>query len=666
MGFDRILHATDHFRCIPVRGAAHGFQEPVVPKFLVLSVFRLVQAVGIDEEGDAADVREDPAPERIARFDAQGDVGFALDEGCLPVGLEDGGRIVAAVAVVHLPGPEVDDPEEHRHEHELLVVRGKGVVQFPGDVRDGGGLLDGHAENGPRHGHQEACRDAFAAHVADVEVQPVTLEGKVIEVAAHLLRRDHLPVQVDAFLRRERPGNQPHLDIPGHLELALDAFPLGRRPLEFVDVRDQGRLHVGERAREGADLVLTGRLRKGGVEVTVGNVPRLDRQVAQRPEGLPDDPEAHEEHQEEAQQAQADDQPPEPLESAENIPLRAHDAHAPAGGFERGVEDVALLSVNLEGPDSLLQAHHGPSQGLQGRFLTGQGRGEDGLVEEFVGVGVHEVGAAPAHEDDVGVRIGLDGGERLRQPFEGNVQGNGADVGTVPGGQGLAVGDEHLGLQVGGVVLLPVAVGLGPAGLPQEFGQLVPAQVPVLVVVVPFLGGRDGIILHAAGIDGVVVLPRVVVGFEGDGTAAQTRGPFDDAAGVVRHPFRRIQVPVHQPFQVVGGQFHVLQDIGQPEDGIVQHLARPLDGLHADVFPGDMGRIAQRAQEDHGGEQDHPDAQPGRQGLAYLVQDASHGRTSSILTGPLVRTPACKSIWLAFSTMSGRIWNDRCPESGSS
>ena len=512
MGPDRLVHAPDHLVRIHIGSAFHNLQEPVVPERDMIGILRLVQSVGIDQQRDAADILQHMARENVARSDSKRHVGFPFEERGFPVGTKERGRIVTAVAETHFPGFQVDDSDEHGDEHQLLVIRGEGFIQFPRDFRDGRSLLNGHAKDRARHGHQQTRRDSLSTHVTDAEVQLPVLNGKVIQVSAHLFRRNHLTghvdpyldrrghlsIDIDVHLLRELPGNQAPLDIPRHLELALDALPFGRRTLEFVDIRDQGRLHVGEGTVQGADFVLAGRFRKDRIKMAAGDVPGLDGQVAERFEGLPDHPEAYEEHQDQPQETDAENDHPEPLEGSENIPFRAHDPHAPARGFERGVEDVASLPVDLEGPHPLFKIHHGPSQGFHGRRLTGQGFRENGLIEEYVRIGMHEESSAPAQKDDVGVRIRLDGGERLRQPLEGDVQGDGADIGAVSCGKGLAVGDEHLVLQVRVVILLPVAVRLGPAGLVQQFGKLVPAQVPVLVIVAAFLDGRDGIALHPA------------------------------------------------------------------------------------------------------------------------------------------------------------------------
>ena len=254
--------------------------------------------------------------------------------------------------------------------------------------------------------------------------------------------------------------------------------------------------------------------------------------------------------------------------------------------------------------------------------------GIERLVEEAVRVGMDQEGAAAADEEGIGVRIRPDGGQHLGQPHQGKVQGDSADELSVRVDERLAVGNQHLRLQVLAVVLVPVAVGLGPAGFAHEFGQLVPVQIEVLVVVVALLLGFD-VPIDTARVGGVIVVAREEVGLEGDGAAVQEGIGFHRAAGVDHHRVRRIQVAHHEPFDVVGGDFHVLEDRVQAEDRVLQHLAGPEDGLVLHRLTRLQRRIALRGQEHQGGEEHHPDTQARRERPADGIDKTAHGISSS-------------------------------------
>ena len=102
-----------------------------------------------------------------------------------------------------------------------------------------------------------------------------------------------------------------------------------------------------EGAGEGAEFVGAGGFGEMGVEVAGGNVLGLGGQGAERFHFPADDAGADQEHQEKAQQSDEGGHPPEVVEAAEDVPLGADQAHAPAGGLERRVEDVTRFSIDL-------------------------------------------------------------------------------------------------------------------------------------------------------------------------------------------------------------------------------------------------------------------------------------------------------------------------------
>ena len=252
------------------------------------------------------------------------------------------------------------------------------------------------------------------------------------------------------------------------------------------------------------------------------------------------------------------------------------------------------------------------------------------------------------------MRIRLHGRKVVGQPFQGNVQRDGA---------GLAVGDHPLRLPVFGVVLLPVAVGLGPAGLVQELGLEIPVQIEILVILIALLFGLQRA-ADIARIGGIIVMALEEIRFEGDRAAGQDRIALHRDPGVLHHQIGFIQVAVDQPFQVVGGKLHVLQDVVQPEDRILHDLGGAEDGFLTDVPAGHGEEIGHRPEEDEGGETDHPKAQAGREGTAEGVDQLLHGsRSSTVIRRDTI--PAFCSISLALSTISGRRRNSFSPESWS-
>ena len=78
--------------------------------------------------------------------------------------------------------------------------------------------------------------------------------------------------------------------------------------------------------------------------------------------------------------------------------------------------------------------------------LFGIGAGEDGLLEQFRGVGVNEVVAVGAQHHEVGVFIGMLAGDRLCESLQRQVGGDDANDLLVLVEERDAVGGDQLGV----------------------------------------------------------------------------------------------------------------------------------------------------------------------------------------------------------------------------
>ena len=97
-------------------------QEAVVTEELLLPVFRLVKAVGIDEERLSLDVLDFLALVRQARPEADRCIRHHLQEIAVVVAASDNGRIMAGIAEVEVSRLQVDKSQEERDEHAALVI----------------------------------------------------------------------------------------------------------------------------------------------------------------------------------------------------------------------------------------------------------------------------------------------------------------------------------------------------------------------------------------------------------------------------------------------------------------------------------------------------------------------------------------------------------------
>ncbi len=83
-------------------------------------------------------------------------------------------------------------------------------------------------------------------------------QEKVVEVAAHLLRRCHRGVQIKlrpVRKRRKRIRQHVLLDLGGQRQLRADPFLLGRNFADVIDVAEHILLHFVDLLRERLDLI---------------------------------------------------------------------------------------------------------------------------------------------------------------------------------------------------------------------------------------------------------------------------------------------------------------------------------------------------------------------------------------------------------------------------
>ena len=168
-----------------------------------------------------------------------------------------------------------------------------------------------------------------------------------------------------------------------------------------------------------------------------------------------------------------------------------------------------VLAVQVEGPIVSLACYHllGGCDGF-GTAVVVQ-LVIDGLLVQFAGVGVDNVGAVPAQQGTVRVGRGLGGKNNVGQHVERDVNGQHADTLALSTVEGQTEGGDGLVL----LAFFPERVGpVGPAflyryGVPHLFG------VGTVAVAVVLYDGRCGVgDVHAVVVSHEKLLPLVKVG----------------------------------------------------------------------------------------------------------------------------------------------------------
>ena len=233
-----------------------------------------------------------------------------------------------------------------------------------------------------------------------------------------------------------------------------------------------------------------------------------------------------------------------------------------------------------------------------------------------------EIGAATPDHDAVGVGIGLDGRDGVREPVQGQAGVDDTYHGSVFVFQGLAVTGYHLA-GVGGHVI--VYIRLGPARFFQQFGHEIPVRIEVLIVVASALDGTDGGTVML-GVGREITAPAFeVIGLEGDGTVVEVGVIVQHAPAVRKHGIRFVQMPLYQPFRHFGSHFHPVEDTLDPQGSLVQNLCGAVHSLLAHSLSGLVEQEAEGADEDEGGKNHHPQAHADGELATDIGEDSIHG-----------------------------------------
>ena len=141
---------------------------------------------------------------------------------------------MAGIAEDHRSRRQVETPDEHGHEHTLLVV----LRQFIIDARRNGArrmmLLGDGAEEADGLCHEERCRHALARHVAQAEIELVVHQQIAIQVATHATCRRDVGMDVQSLPVGEDIGHHRHLNVTGNTYFTLDTLLGGCRLLQLV------------------------------------------------------------------------------------------------------------------------------------------------------------------------------------------------------------------------------------------------------------------------------------------------------------------------------------------------------------------------------------------------------------------------------------------------
>ena len=234
--------------------------------------------------------------------------------------------------------------------------------------------------------------------------------------------------------------------LGGLLELrgALLGFLFGL--LCFVDVLADAAPHLAEAVLQLSYQVgaLTGR--QALLIVAVTYLAQFGSEQSQRLYEVSHDAVASPGQQQQSDEEQGQQDVVQAVVAAEQLVGGADEGHAPLRAFEGAVEHDVLLAVEFHFHVACAPVGHLVAQCHDVGVLFGIGAGEDGLLEQFRGVGVNEVVAVGAQHHEVGVGVGMLCVDGLREPLQRQVCGDDADELLLSVEERDAVGGDQLGV----------------------------------------------------------------------------------------------------------------------------------------------------------------------------------------------------------------------------
>ena len=252
-------------------------------------------------------------------------------------------------------------------------------------------------------------------------------------------------------------------------------------------------------------------------------------------------------------------------------------------------------------------------------MLAGIGIAEDGMGEEFRGVGMDEVTALIVGHHEIGVGIGFLCRDDTGEMQQREVGGDNAD--ELPLGiiQRFAVRCDHT-IQ-GYLQRVALVVVDHPAGLALEVWGLVPHLFEVFVLL--FDDGGDGVLLPD-GIGGeIAAIFREDIRLGADGTAIDVAVEHDDAARIGQDGVG-IQVLDHLPVVDIGSGLNIIHKAADTLHGCAKHTVGMLHRFFLDIIPRLYEQNTQRQDEDGHSHQQDAKAELHRKRLSDMSDNTIH------------------------------------------
>ena len=179
------------------------------------------------------------------------------------------------------------------------------------------------------------------------------------------------------------------------------------------------------------------------------------------------------------------------LVATEHIIFRTDDSHAPIGLADRTVEHQGIVAVDHELLHAALACNHLSTQRVNSSPGFGVGIGENGLVDEFQSIGMHQILAFTTNNDTRRIRIGRHRSNLLREPLQIQIDGDNANEIAVAVEEWTTIGGDDIRVVVS--LGIGVQIRIYPATLTKPLGFRIPVKLEILEIIAAVLGSADGV-----------------------------------------------------------------------------------------------------------------------------------------------------------------------------
>ena len=298
------------------------------------------------------------------------------------------------------------------------------------------------------------------------------------------------------------------------------------------------------------------------------------------------------------------------VEPAKDVTLRTDNSHRTTRFAEGFVEHITVFTSNVHTFNALLTALHSVTKISHCGIVVLDGLGENRLTGDLRRVRMHKIRTASTYHNTIGIGIGLDSRNSLREPVQRKAGIDDTNQLSFIVLDGLTIRGHHLARIR---CHIEIDIRFRPARMIEQLRHQIPVHKEILVVVATALNRTDTItgMLRIGGEIASVILE--VIRFEGDGTVVEIGIILQHSSTIHKHRVGLGRMTHYEPFSHVCGHFHAIQDSLHTQRSLVEYLCRMTDGLLTHCLTRLIEQETECSDEDDGSKHNDPETHSDRE-----------------------------------------------------